>query len=128
MFHLLRLNSGICYFVGLICLAISQDHENCEDRHRNIWLSAFQQFFFSATAAFICSESIATFKAITSGIVGGKTWSYVFLSYGVPFFNVGVTMFLYGKDYGKDPRCFIGWENDTKYVFFYQMLLVAAVS
>ena len=65
------------------------------------------------------------------------------MSYGLPLINVGVTIYLYPEDYGKDPRyttnpfnsrnvlhiyktflfksirAFIGWENDTKMVFFY---------
>ena len=28
-------------------------------------------------------------------------------------------------DYGRDPRAFIGWANDTKLVFFYAMLAAA---
>jgi hypothetical protein len=39
--------------------------------------------------------------------------------------DIGVTMFLYGDDYGRDPRAFIGWANDTKLVFFYAMLAAA---
>ena len=37
-------------------------------------------------------------------------------------------MFLYGDDYGRDPRAFIGWANDTKLVFFYAMLAAAGLS
>ena len=39
--------------------------------------------------------------------------------------DIGVTMFLHGDDYGRDPRAFIGWANDTKLVFFYAMLAAA---
>ena len=42
--------------------------------------------------------------------------------------DIGVTMFLYGDDYGRDPRAFIGWANDTKLVFFYAMLAAAGLS
>ena len=37
-------------------------------------------------------------------------------------------MFLHGDDYGRDPRAFIGWANDTKLVFFYAMLAAAGLS
>ena len=42
--------------------------------------------------------------------------------------DIGVTMFLYGDDYGRDPRAFIGWANDTKLIFFYGMLAAAGLS
>ena len=42
--------------------------------------------------------------------------------------DIGVTMFLHGDDYGRDPRAFIGWANDTKLVFFYAMLAAAGLS
>lgn len=48
--------------------------------------------------------------------------------YGLPMIDIGVTMFLYGDDYGRDPRAFIGWANDTKLVFFYAMLAAAGLS
>ena len=37
-------------------------------------------------------------------------------------------MFLHGDDYGRDPRAFIGWDNETKLIFFYQMLGAASIS
>lgn len=63
-----------------------------------------------------------------SGIIGGKTWSFLLLSYGLPFINVGLTMFLFGDDYGKDPRCLVGWENETKSVFLIAMLAACGVA
>ena len=61
-------------------------------------------------------ESVATFFATAYGVIGGKTVAYCCLAYGAPALNVGLTMALYGDDYGRDPRCFIGWENATKNV------------
>ncbi len=66
-------------------------------------------------------------RAMTGGIIGGKTWSYILVCYGLPLFDVGLTMYLYGDDYGRDPRCFIGWENDTKHVFFFLQMATIAV-
>ena len=58
---------------------------------------------------------------MTSGVIGGKTWAYLPMGYGAPFVNVGLTIYLYGRDYGTEPWVFLGWENDTKWTFFYQM-------
>jgi len=44
------------------------------------------------------------FRAITAGVIGGKTWAYILLSFGLPLTNTGLSMFLYGSDYGTDPR------------------------
>lgn len=147
MFHLLRLQTAFCLFIALLCQAIGQKRSTCDDRHPNIYLSIMQQVFFNCVASFICSEAFATFRAITIGITGGKTLydfirmsssihkttklptfsSYSFLSYGFSIFNAGLTIYLYGDDYGKDPRCFIGWENETKSIFFYHILTLCAV-
>jgi hypothetical protein len=131
MFHLLSTNISINYGLGALVQLIAQDETFClgvESRHTNIALSALQQYFFGAMGCFIFSMSLAAFKAITYGVIGGKTWAYCMLSYGFPIVNVGLTMVLYGDDYGKDPRCFIGWENDTKNVFFYMQLGIVVVS
>jgi len=63
-------------------------------------------------------EAFAEFRAITAGIIGGKTWAYIPLGYAAGFIGLGVTWFLYGKDVGTDPDVFIGWENETKMPFF----------
>jgi hypothetical protein len=68
------------------------------------------------------------YRAITVGIIGGKTWSYIPMGYGAPMINLGVTLYMVGKDYGTDPRAIIGWENDTKMFFFYGILPTIAVS
>ncbi len=131
MFHTLRLNIACNYLLGSIFMMVSFDEDNCmgvESRHLNIALSTLQQFFFGALGCFVFSETLATFRAITSGVIGGKTTGYVTISYGLPLFNIGLTMLLYGDDFGKDPRCFIGWENETKNVFFYQQLTAVTVS
>ena len=74
------------------------------------------------------SESFATFRAITAGIIGGKTAGYLPCAYGLPFIDVGVSLYMFGDDYGRDPRAFIGWDNDTKRSFFYIFLSFIGVS
>lgn len=65
---------------------------------------------------------------MTVGVIEGKTWAYVPLGYGVPFIDLGLTLFLYGSDYGTEPWAFLGWSNDTKMVFFYCILPAAFVN
>ena len=82
----------------------------------------FGRYFFGAMGCLLFFESLATFFAIAYGVIGGKTVAYCCLAYGAPALNVGLTMALYGDDYGRDPRCFIGWENATKNVSHLQVL------
>ncbi len=108
-------------------MLIAQIGTLCDDRAVNIAISSVQQFAFGAAICFISSEAFATSQAITIGVMGGKTWAFIFVSYGLPILNVGITFFFFGSNYGTDPRCFIGWENDVKMVFFYFILPVLGV-
>ncbi len=122
MFHILRGNSGFCIFISTICIFVAESDTIREDRHANIAMSVLQQYWYLAASFSLLAESFATFRAITGGIIGGKTLGYVPLIYGGPMIDIGVSMYLYGNDYGRDPRAFIGWDNETKLVFFYAML------
>jgi hypothetical protein len=62
-------------------------------------------------------EAFAGFRAITGGIIGGKTAAYIPMGWGVGFFGLGLTWYMYGSDVGTDPNVFIGWENETKLPF-----------
>ena len=48
-----------------------------KNRHDNITISVFQQYWFLASCLSLLSESFATFRAITGGIIGGKTLGYI---------------------------------------------------
>ena len=87
-------------------------------------ITYLQRSFFKL---FMLRES-NNFLSILGGIIGGKTLGYLPLIYGLPLIDIGVSMFLYGADYGRDPRAFIGWANETKLSFFYAMLSAAGVS
>ena len=68
-------------------------------------------------------------RAVTVGVIGGKTRAYLPMAYGVSTFNLGLTFFLdAGDDYGTDPRGFIGWEDQTKTVFFMGVLSMTGVN
>ncbi len=127
MFHFLRFNSGLCYFFALLFMFIAQSDNIRSDRHNNIAFSALQQITFQAAGMFFLSESFALFRAVTSGVLGGKGSSYAFFSYGTSLILFGLTLYLYPEDYGRDPRAFIGWENDTKRPFFFSICICSGL-
>ena len=108
MFHILRGNTGFCILVASICMFVAESDTIRKDRHDNITVSVFQQYWFLASSLSLLAEVFATFRAITGGIIGGKTWGYIPMIYGFPLIDIGVTMLLHGEDYGRDPRAFIG--------------------
>ena len=121
-FHLMRLHAAICLFWLVLTMFLTEADGMCEDRHSNIAMSMLVHYWSMGVASFLFFESWAMFRAVTVGIIGGKTWAYIPLGYGLPFLNLGATLYCAGKDYGTDPRCMIGWENETKMIFFYGML------
>lgn len=121
-FHLMRLHAAICLFWLVLTMFLTEADGMCEDRHSNIAMSMLIHYWSMGVASFLFFESWAMFRAVTVGIIGGKTWAYIPLGYGLPFLNLGATLYMAGKDYGTDPRCMIGWENETKMIFFYGML------
>ncbi len=128
MFHLLRLNTASAVLISAVLQWVSESQGIRDDRNMNELFSMLKQYWFLATAHFLFSESAATFRAVTAGIIGGKTWSYLSLAYGIPFVNLGITLYLHGDNYGTDPRAFIGWLNETKSTFFYGILPCVTIS
>ena len=49
-----------------------------------------------------------------SGIIGGYTDVYLSLSWGISFAAFGYNVFMNLDHMGDDPRCFIGWEDQSK--------------
>jgi len=119
MFHLMRLNTGICYWFALFFHFISEAEAIQDDRHANAAISSLILFFYLCGSYFQFLEAFAEFRAITGGIIGGKTMAYIPIGWGSGFIGLGVTWFFYGHDVGTDPDVFIGWENETKMPFFY---------
>lgn len=52
-----------------------------------------------------------------SGIIGGYTDVYLSLSWGIAFAAFGYNVFMNLDHMGDDPRCFIGWEDQSKTLF-----------
>ena len=130
MFHLMRLNTGICYLFAMIFHFLSELEQIREDRHLNATVSSLILFFYLSGSYFQLMEAFAEFRAITAGIVGGKTWAYIPFGWGAGFIGLGYTWFEYGMDVGTDPNVFIGWENETKMPFLimnYAALVVSEI-
>ena len=128
MFHLIRLNTGICYFLALFFHFLSELEVIREDRHNNAAFSSLILFFYLCGSYFQLMEAFAEFRAITGGIIGGKTACYIPLGWGPGFIGLGLTWYLYGTDVGTDPNVFIGWENETKMPFLIMNYFALGVS
>jgi len=105
MFHTLRANTGVFLLIGLIAFMVASDRDLCFDNlNANVFVASLHQLGFGVASCSICAETFATFRAITGGIIGGKTSSYMLLAHGFPLINTGLSMYMYGGDYGTDPR------------------------
>ena len=92
MFYVLRLNFGICYLMGLCSMWVADltvDTVILTDRHNNIAISALQQYWYQAAALCLFCDSTAMFRAVTGGVIGGKTKAYLPIAYGLPLLNLG---------------------------------------
>lgn len=117
-FHLMGMNLSIAVLLGSICMLITDIHAVRDDRHACTALGTLLHVFYLAAGTWVAALGHACFKAITSGIVGGRLRAYWFICWGIPLISMGLTYLLFLQDLGDDPRCFIAWENPPKYVFF----------
>ena len=127
MFFILRCHFAI-YLMVAIGAMVSADLMDLNDRHLNMIISGIKYFSFQTAAGTLLCDSYAMFRAVTVGVIGGKTWAYLPLAFGQPFLSFGATLYRHGQDFGSDPRAFVGWENETKFIFFYSMVPMTAVS
>ena len=91
MFYILRLNFAISFLIGMVSMWIADLTMEglLLDRHNNIAISALQQYWFQAAALCLLSDSTAMFRAVTGGVIGGKTKAYLPIAYGLPLLNLG---------------------------------------
>ena len=91
MFYILRLNFAICYLIGLVSMWVADLTVDSilTNRHNNIAISALQQYWYQAAALCLLSDSTAMFRAVTGGVIGGKTKAYLPIAYGLPLLNLG---------------------------------------
>lgn len=125
-FHLMGLNLAVAVLLGSVFMIISDFTH--DDRHTCTAIGSLIHFFYLAAGAWMALLGHASFKAITSGIIGGRLKAYCFIAWGLALISLGVSYIFFLHDLGTDPRCFISWNNNAKYVFFAPQMLYVAIS
>jgi len=117
-FHLMRLQTAIGLFIGSIFMCLTDLDEIRDDRHLCTAFGAVIHFFYLMAGVMTFCEGLADFMSVTNGAIGGKLRCYVAFSWGVALLSLGYAMLMHIHDYGTDPRCFIGWEDEVKLTMF----------
>ena len=67
-------------------------------------------------------------KLTILGIIGGKLKGYALIGWGLPLLLMGLPFVIFLHDLGRDPRCFISWENEVKLLFFIPQGVLCAIA
>lgn len=109
MFHSMGIHTSFTW-IAAIGLHVVSDLESVRDgRNSNLFVGLAMKYFYSASATWTMLEAHANFKAITAGIISGRTKIYHPFAYGTPLIPLGVLFLAFADDLGLDPRCFAGW-------------------
>lgn len=65
------------------------------------------------------------FAIYISGVIGGRLKSYMCICWGTALAWTGIPYIGYLHELGTDPRCFIGWINTVKLIFFAPQIVCA---
>jgi len=128
MFHGLSMHMASCIFLGHVAILIAELQDVREDRPICATVGCLINFFYVAAASLIALESFASFRAIVSGEIGGRTLSFLCFGYGIPMMALGYNVLNNLEDMGDDPNCMIGWENAPKWTFFVPMCVLAGLA
>ena len=79
------MNVASCLAVGLAALMLSDADFVRTDLHICAAVGLSLNFFYVGSAGFTFTLSHAIFKAITEGVIGGRTKSYLCFGWGLPF-------------------------------------------
>ena len=127
MFHILRMNLSVALIIGNVAVLLGELTFIQEDRHACTVIGCLISYFYTAAAFILACEGHACFKAITSGIIDGKSGAYLPLAWGMPMIALGANIFMSLMSFGDDPRCWVGWDNIVKWQFFIPLLAGAGV-
>lgn len=127
-FHLMGLCLAGCLLAGSIFMIVSDSEQVRTDRHACAAIGTLLHFCYLAAGAWMAMLGHASFKCVTSGIVGGRMKQYGYLSAGMPLVSVGCTYTFFLYDLGNDPRCFISWYDSPKEVFFAPQIVFCGVA
>jgi len=78
-------------------------------------------YFYTSSMTWVCCEAHAIFKALTAGIISGRSKIYKPFGYGTPFLIIGTLFVTSADDLGTDPRCFISWDDMPKQIYLWYM-------
>ncbi len=128
MFHTLGLHLGCCLLLAIITMIVSELDAVRDDVKVCAAIGCLINFFYVATAALMAMESYAVFRAIVSGVIGGRTKVYLCYGYAAPFLCLGYNVLRNLALMGTDPGCMMGWDNAPKWAFFIPVAAFAAGS
>jgi len=127
-FNILHMNLSLAIIIGHVCMLVADLEVIKEDRHICTIIGCLIQFSYTAAAVLLTAETHACFKAITSGLVGGRAVMYLPFCWGIPFIILGYDVFVNLKEMGTDPQCMVGWDNFVKWHLFSPIITAAGIS
>ena len=122
MFHIITMNLAFALILANTFMILSDINQIKENHDLCTLVSFGLNLFYVATAAFVLFLAFALFLATTSGIIGGYTGIYLSLGWGLAFLAFGLNVWTNLDLMGDDPRCMIGYENESKYLFLFLVL------
>ncbi len=128
MFHTLGLHLACCLLLATIIMMVSELDAVRDDIVICAAVGCLINFFYIAAAGLITMESYAIFRAIVSGVIGGRTMVYLCLGYSLPFLLLGFNVFQHLDLMGTEPSCFVSWDNSPLWTFLGPMAGMAALS
>lgn len=124
--------SGFCLAVCILFVSIFflfSGFESVQDsRHACTAMGCLVHGFYLAASAFTTMVGHAGFKATTKGIIGGRMTPYMLISCGLTLISVGFSVVFFLHELGTDPRCFISWFDEVKYIFFLPLMMCVFVA
>lgn len=118
MFHIVGMNFSAALVVAMVFMILSE-LSLVRDNHNGCTLIGFGiQFFYLSASGLLLFLTFAMFLATTSGIIGGYTGIYLSFGWGTAFCLFGFNVWTKLDLMGDDPRCMIGWEDESKMVFW----------
>ncbi|XP_042211680.1 cadherin EGF LAG seven-pass G-type receptor 2-like [Homarus americanus] len=117
-FHLMGMTLAAMLLAASVFMVLSDLHGVREGRHTCAFFGIAIHFLYLCASIWVGAIGHATFKCITSGIVGGSLRPYLYLCVGLTLISVGCVLTFLLKHMGNDPRCFISWDNEPEYLFF----------
>ena len=117
MFHVIRMHIGFTWIMAIVLHVVTDMDSIRDNPESNLLVGMFMKYFYTASLMWTVCEAHATFKAFTGGIISGRTKIYFPIGYGTPLIPIGLLFLIYHDDFGVDPRCFVGWNDEAKTLY-----------